>query len=235
MSCAQALEKYNGKLPRPVNFILDEYRSLSLPADISGFISVLRSRNIAMSVTLQAKSQLAELYDEATADSIVGCCDTVLYLAAARPTRARLRPASSSPILRTADRLPGELLPRAHGGQGSWSKERPDRRPRLIDPAEVAKLPKTECVVLINGANPIVDEKYPLTEHPNYKLMADTPGFDIKKYMAEKRRREEREYSARLASQSKSMPRRPPLRGRTDAEVGKHYKSRDTDSTGKAE
>ena len=83
--------------------------------------------------------------------------------------------------------------------------------------------------------NPIVDEKYPLTEHPNYKLMADTPGFDIKKYMAEKRRREEREYSARLASQSKSMPRRTPLRGRTDAEAGKHYKSRDTDSTGKTE
>lgn len=78
--CHKALEKYNGKLPRPVNFILDEYRSLSLPADISGFISVLRSRNIAMSVILQAKSQLAELYDEATADSIVGCCDTVLYL-----------------------------------------------------------------------------------------------------------------------------------------------------------
>lgn len=63
--CHKALEKYNGKLPRPVNFILDEYRSLSLPADISGFISVLRSRNIAMSVILQAKSQLAELYDEA--------------------------------------------------------------------------------------------------------------------------------------------------------------------------
>lgn len=128
-----------------------------------------------------------------------------------------------------------ENYSQSHGGQGSWSKSGQTVGRALIDPAEVAKLPKTECVVLINGANPIVDEKYPLTEHPNYKLMADTPGFDIKKYMAEKRRREEREYSARLASQSKSMPRRTPLRGRTDAEAGKHYKSRDTDSTGKTE
>lgn len=68
-----------------------------------------------------------------------------------------------------------ENYSQSHGGQGSWSKSGQTVGRALIDPAEVAKLPKTECVVLINGANPIVDEKYPLTEHPNYKLMADTP------------------------------------------------------------
>lgn len=233
--CHKALEKYNGKLPRPVNFILDEYRSLSLPADISGFISVLRSRNIAMSVILQAKSQLAELYDEATADSIVGCCDTVLYLGGGKANKGTTSTCEFISDSCGQQTVFQENYSQSHGGQDSWSKSGQTVGRALIDPAEVAKLPKTECVVLINGANPIVDEKYPLTEHPNYRMMADTPGFDIKKYMAEKRCREEREYSARLASQSKSMPRRMPLRGRSDAEVGKHYKSRDTDSTGKAE
>lgn len=233
--CHKALEKYNGKLPRPVNFILDEYRSLSLPADISGFISVLRSRNIAMSVILQAKSQLAELYDEATADSIVGCCDTVLYLGGGKANKGTTSTCEFISDSCGQQTVFQENYSQSHGGQGSWSKSGQTVGRALIDPAEVAKLPKTECIVLINGANPIVDEKYPLTEHPNYRMMADTPGFDIKKYMAEKRRREEREYSAILASQSKSMPRRMPLRGRSDAEVGKHYKSRDTDSTGKAE
>ena len=139
--CHKALEKYNGKLPRPVNFILDEYRSLSLPADISGFISVLRSRNIAMSVILQAKSQLAELYDEATADSIVAaaipCC--IWRRQANKGTTStcevHLR------FLRTADRLPGELLPEPRR-TGQLVEERPDRRPRPHRPRRGGKAPQ---------------------------------------------------------------------------------------------
>lgn len=86
--------------------------------------------------------------------------------------------------------------------------------------------------MLINGANPIIDEKYPLTEHPNYKLMADSPGFDIKKYMAEKRRREERELSARIAAKSKAKSRHRPKSDRPNAAGGRHYKSSDENKGG---
>lgn len=120
--CHKALEKYNGKLPRPVNFILDEYRSLSLPADISGFISVLRSRNIAMSVILQAKSQLAELYDEATADSIVGCCDTVLYLGGGKANKGTTSTCEFISDSCGQQTVFQENYSQSHGGQGSWSK-----------------------------------------------------------------------------------------------------------------
>ena len=79
--------------------------------------------------------------------------------------------------------------------------------------------------MLINGANPIIDEKYPLTEHPNYKLMADSPEFDIKKYMAEKRRREERELSARIAAKSRAKSLHRPKPDCRNASSGRHYKS----------
>lgn len=216
--CHKALEKYHGKLPRPVNFFLDEYRSLSLPADISGFISVLRSRNIAMSVILQAKSQLAELYDEATADSIVGCCDTVLYLGGGKANKGTTSTCEFISDSCGQETVFQENYSQSHGQSGSWSKSGQTVGRALIDPAEVAKLPKTQCIVLINGANPIIDEKYPLTEHPNYKLMADHPDFDIKKYMEEKKEAEEREYSAKLAAREKAK-----RQARTNRS-GNHYR-----------
>lgn len=129
-----------------------------------------------MSVILQAKSQLAELYDEATADSIVGCCDTVLYLGGGKANKGTTSTCEFISDSCGQQTVFQENYSQSHGGQGSWSKSGQTVGRALIDPAEVAKLPKTECVVLINGANPIIDEKYPLTEHPNYKLMADSPG-----------------------------------------------------------
>ena len=80
-----------------------------------------------------------------------------------------------------------------------------------------------------------MDEKYPLTEHPNYQLMADSPGFDIKKYMAEKRRREERELSARIASRSKAKARRQKDAPYPADKGGKHYKSPWADKSDKSE
>ena len=199
--CHKALEEYHGKLPRPVNFVLDEYRSLNLPADISGFISVLRSRNIAMSVILQAKSQLSELYDDATADSIISCCDTVLYLGGGKANSGTTSTCEFISNSCGDETVFQENYSQSHGQQGSWSKSGQTLARKLIDPAEVAKLPKEDCIVLINGANPIIDEKYPLTEHPNYKQMASSPDFDIKEYMrkvdAEERARSEAEESAR--------------------------------------
>ena len=159
----------------------------------------------------------------------IPCCIWV----AARPTRHDLDLRVHLRFLRTADRLPGELLPEPRR-TGQLVEERPDRRPRPHRPRRGGKAPQDGMRRAHQRRQPHRRREVPA--HGASELQADGryAGFDIKKYMAEKRRREEREYSARLASQSKSMPRRTPLRGRTDAEAGKHYKSRDTDSTGKA-
>ncbi|MDO4596686.1 MAG: type IV secretory system conjugative DNA transfer family protein [Coriobacteriaceae bacterium] len=170
--CEKALREYGGRLPRPVNFILDEYRSLNLPKDISAMISVVRSRNIAMSIILQGLNQLGELYEEDTAKAIRSCCDTTLYLGMGKEDTCKFisETCGDQTII---DRNTSS----SHGGSGGWSESRNKVKRPLIDPAEVAKLPKDECIVLIGGANPFRDKKYPLEKHPRYN--PDPEPFDV--------------------------------------------------------
>lgn len=56
--CRRANIKYHGKLPRMVNFIFDEFANIGKLPDIEHTISVVRSRNIAISIILQSMAQL---------------------------------------------------------------------------------------------------------------------------------------------------------------------------------
>lgn len=198
-SLCDKADRSGGRLPRFVNFLLDEYKSLRLPADISDLISVIRSRNIGMSIILQNFSQLNEMYEKDAAESIRGCCDTVLYLGSGREETAKF--ISDSVGQQTVFDV---NYSSSHGGQGSWSKSGSKVARPLIDPAEVGKLPKSQCIVLIGGENAIVDDKYPLEQHPNYKLMDVERKFDVVAYMA-----------ARQAAAEPSRPRTRPRSRRT--------------------
>ena len=71
--------KYNGSLPIHVHFIMDEFNNVSLPDDFEKILSVMRSRNLSVSIILQNLSQLKALFEKQW-ESIVGNCDTFLYL-----------------------------------------------------------------------------------------------------------------------------------------------------------
>lgn len=179
--CKKALERYGGKLPRLVNFVLDEYRSLSLPDDISAMISVLRSRNIAMSVIVQAVSQLGELYDEKTANSIMACCDTLLFLGAA-PTDKET-PRFISDLCGTQTVLDVNTST-SHGGSGAggWQRSSSKISRPLITPDEVSRLPNAQAIVQIRGAAPCKDEKLVLEECERVADVDGSSPFDFKAY-----------------------------------------------------
>lgn len=67
------------RLPVPVRFVLDDFANLRLP-HIDDVLSVIRSREISCTVVCQTISQLEARYGEATANSIVGNCDSQLVL-----------------------------------------------------------------------------------------------------------------------------------------------------------
>jgi len=69
--------KYNGKLPVQVNMILEELGNVG--AAISGLpflLTASRSRNIKMTLSLQALYQLNSLYGDSKAATILSCVDT---------------------------------------------------------------------------------------------------------------------------------------------------------------
>ena len=71
--------KYGGSLPIHVHFVMDEFANVSLPDDFDKILSVMRSREVSVSIILQNLAQLKALFEKQW-ESIVGNCDEFLYL-----------------------------------------------------------------------------------------------------------------------------------------------------------
>ena len=56
--------KYQGALPKHVHFVMDEFANVSLPDDFDKILSVMRSRNISVSIILQNLAQLKALFEK---------------------------------------------------------------------------------------------------------------------------------------------------------------------------
>jgi type IV secretion system protein VirD4 len=72
----------------------------------------------------------------------------------------------------------------SRGQTGSYSLQNQVLGRDLIDPAEIARLNRSECLVLITGLPPFKSKKYHTAKHPRYKHIADggKPLFDIRDY-----------------------------------------------------
>lgn len=68
------------RLPIPVRLILDDFAANGSIPDLDKIISVIRSREISVSIILQSLSQLEALYGPARSKTILNNCDTCLYL-----------------------------------------------------------------------------------------------------------------------------------------------------------
>ena len=71
--------KYGGSLPVHVHFVMDEFANVSLQDDFDKILSVMRSREVSVSIILQNLAQLKALFEKQW-ESIVGNCDEFLYL-----------------------------------------------------------------------------------------------------------------------------------------------------------
>ena len=84
--CDKADDFYNGRLPVHVRCLLDEFANIGQIPNFDKLIATIRSREISASIILQSQSQLKTIYKDA-ADTIVGNCDSTLFLGARRKER----------------------------------------------------------------------------------------------------------------------------------------------------
>ena len=77
--CDKADDVYGGRLPVHVRCILDEFANIGQIPQFDKLIATIRSREISASIILQSQSQLKAIYRD-NADTIVGNCDTMLFL-----------------------------------------------------------------------------------------------------------------------------------------------------------
>ena len=77
--CDKADDVYGRRLPVHVRVILDEFANIGQIPQFDKLIATIRSREISASIILQSQSQLKAIYRD-NADTIVGNCDTMLFL-----------------------------------------------------------------------------------------------------------------------------------------------------------
>lgn len=79
--CRSADTEYRDhRLPVPVRLILDDFATNCYIPDFQNIISVIRSREIYVSIILQSITQLHALYGRDKAQTILNNCDNCLYL-----------------------------------------------------------------------------------------------------------------------------------------------------------
>ena len=75
-----AAKRPDSRLPIPVRFLLDDFSTNTVIPDFDNLISVIRSREICVSLVVQSLSQLEALYGHEKAMTIINNCDHCLYL-----------------------------------------------------------------------------------------------------------------------------------------------------------
>lgn len=177
--CEVALSKYRGRLPRPVHFMFDEFANIGRIPDFERMIAVTRSRNIAVSMILQSLSQLKETYGDNNASTIVNACDTFVYLGGkSNETNKEISEMVGRQTVKNV------TVNDSRGANPSTTRNYGLVERDLIQASEIARMPRDEGLVLINGAQPFKDEKYDLKQHPRAKRCEGRPPFDFKEYRA---------------------------------------------------
>ena len=162
--------KYNGRLPVHVHFVMDEFANVSLPDDFAKILSVMRSREVSVSIILQNLSQLKSLFKDDW-EGIVGNCDTFLYLGGNEQSTHKY----TSELMGKAN-LDLNTYGKSHGRNGSYSTNYQQTGRELMLPDEVRMLDNRYAILFIRGERPIKDKKYDIKKHPNVSLTTDGKG-----------------------------------------------------------
>ena len=163
----KAEQKYGGRLPIHVRFLLDEFANIGLIPNFEIYIATMRSREMSVNVILQNVAQIKGLYKD-TWETITGNCDTLIFLGGKEQSTCEY---ISKMIGKTTVDL--RTNSESKGSQGSYSNSGQVVGRELITPDEVGLLAGDECILSIRGVRPFKSKKYVIERHKRYKLLSD--------------------------------------------------------------
>lgn len=159
--------KHGGSLPVHVHFLMDEFANVSLPDDFDKILSVMRSRNISVSIILQNLAQLKALFEKQW-ESIVGNCDSFLYLGGNEQSTHKY----VSELL-GKETIDMDNYSRSFGRNGNYSTNYQITGRELMTPDEVRMLDNRYALLFLRGERPVMDLKYDILKHENIKGTTD--------------------------------------------------------------
>ena len=165
--CDKADDEYGGRLPVHVRVIADEFANIGQIPQFDKLIATIRSREISASIILQSQSQLKAMYKD-SADTILGNCDTTLFLGGKEKTT--LKEMSELLGKETIDLY---NTSKTRSNQKSFGLNYQKTGKQLMTEDEIAVMDGGKCILQIRGARPFFSDKYDITKHKNYRLLAD--------------------------------------------------------------
>lgn len=180
--CEKADDVYCGLLPVHVRCLLDEFANIGKIPDFEHLITTIRSRGISATLCLQSIAQLEPVYEK-NAQTIIDGCDSLVFLGG---KSTKTTEEISKMIGKTT--VANKNASQSRGTMSSYTLSEQILGRDLIDPAEIGKLPRDECLVLITGLPPFKSRKYNTSKHKRFCFLADShkrPRFEIEKHSDE--------------------------------------------------
>lgn len=153
--------------PRHIRFLLDEFVNIGQIPEFTKKLSTMRQYEISCSIILQNLAQIKTMYKDDW-ETIVGNCDSFLFLGGQEYSTLDYVSkdlGDMTIVTRNNSRS------RGRSGSSSYSFNRDGRKLMFAD--EIMRMPKDECILVINGMDPYKGKKYEYTKHPRYNETGD--------------------------------------------------------------
>ena len=140
---------------------------LALPDDFERILSTCRSREISINIVVQNMAQLKALFKDSW-ENVTGNCDTLIYLGGNEAsTHEYISKALGKETIDTRTRG----ITKGRSGSSNTNFQNAGRE--LLMPDEVRMLSNRKALVFIRGERPVMDDKYPIQKHRNFRRTAD--------------------------------------------------------------
>lgn len=164
----EAFDAVGGEGRIPVNVVADELANTGVWPNFEKTIATARSRKIAVSLILQSLPQLTQLYGEENAETIIGCCNTMLVLGCNDKYTAEYI-SDKSGIVTIRAKSVSDTRASYAGNRGvmqGYSLSEGDGKRNLVNPDEVQHLDKEQILIMTNGQNMLEAKRFGFIHHP---------------------------------------------------------------------
>lgn len=167
-------ETEDGKLPVPVNFVLDEFPSIGKLGDFKRSIAFTRGFRMNCIVIVQSIAQLADIYPRREWEEITACCDATICLGVNDTTSAQFvsEKCGMTTIRVTNNQQPQTPLfsPVANLSR-PYSQTQSNTQRALMQPDEVLRLDNAKSIVMLRGQLPMLLYKVMPPEFADFKKL----------------------------------------------------------------
>lgn len=159
---SRAINKYKGRLPYHVRFLLDEFANVGKIPEFDKILATCRKFEISAVVVLQNLSQLKRMYEKSW-EELPGNCDTMVFLGGKDQfTNEYLMKSLGKETIDTVS------INKSKGQSGSTSYNDGILGRELLQLNELETLDNSKCIVMIRGLNPFLTDKFEINNHKRY-------------------------------------------------------------------